>query len=144
MTGRVSIFRMFYNNVLVQSMRYFWPDISSMVVVLDQKKPDEHKYGDTIRTTFPFPRICYMANLTVPGYSGKDRMQRDMFYAEQCTSKRYVAFVDTDTMFITRIVLSCQPRVTVTSCFVYKVIRNLELIDHGCINPIRRLGLIHK
>ena len=104
MTGRVPIFRMFYNNVLVQSMRYFWPDISSMVVVLDQEKPDDHEYGDTIRTTFPFPRICYMAKLTVPGYSGHNRMQRDMFYAEQCTSKRYVAFVDTDTMFITRIV----------------------------------------
>ena len=40
--------------------------------------------------------------------------------------------------------LSCQPRVTVTSCFVYKVNRDLELIDHLCINPIRRIGLIHK
>ena len=32
--------------------------------------------------------------------------------------------------------LSCQPRVTVT-CFVCKVIRDLESIDHLCINPIR-------
>ena len=40
--------------------------------------------------------------------------------------------------------LSCQPRVTVTSCFVYTVIRDLESIDHLCINPIRRIGLIHK
>ena len=39
--------------------------------------------------------------------------------------------------------LSCQPRVRVTSCFVYKVIRDLESIDHSCINPIRRIGLIH-
>ena len=39
--------------------------------------------------------------------------------------------------------LSCQPRVRVTSCFVYKVIRALESIDHLCINPIRRIGLIH-
>ena len=31
-----------------------------------------------------------------------------------------------------------------TSCFVYKVIRDLELIDHLCINPILRMGLIHK
>ena len=28
--------------------------------------------------------------------------------------------------------------------FRYKVIRNLESIDHLCINPILRLGLIHK
>ena len=39
--------------------------------------------------------------------------------------------------------LSCQSRVTVTSCFVYKVIRDLESIDHLCINPIRRIGLKH-
>ena len=37
--------------------------------------------------------------------------------------------------------LSCQPRVKVTSCFVYKVIRDLYSIDHLCINPIRRIGL---
>ena len=42
------------------------------------------------------------------------------------------------------ILLSCQPRVTVTSCFVNKVIRDLESLDHLCINPIRRIGLIHK
>ena len=36
--------------------------------------------------------------------------------------------------------LSCQLRVTVTACFVYKVIRDLELIDHLCINPICRIG----
>ena len=40
--------------------------------------------------------------------------------------------------------LSCQPRVTVVSCFVYKVIRDFESIDHLCINPIQWIGLIHK
>ena len=40
--------------------------------------------------------------------------------------------------------LSCQPRVTVTSCFDYKDIRDLKSIDHLCINPICRIGLIHK
>ena len=28
--------------------------------------------------------------------------------------------------------------------FVYKVIRDLESIDHLCINPIHRIGLLHK
>ena len=41
-------------------------------------------------------------------------------------------------------VLSYHPRVTVTSCFVYKAIRDYESIDHLFINPIRRIGLIHK
>ena len=40
--------------------------------------------------------------------------------------------------------LSCQPRVTVTSCFAYKVIRDLLSMAHLCINPILRMGLIHK
>ena len=40
--------------------------------------------------------------------------------------------------------LSCQSRVTVMSCFVYKVTSDLESIDHLCINPIHRIGLIHK
>ena len=31
---------------------------------------------------------------------------------------------------------------TVTSCFVYNVIRDLEWIDHLCINPIHRIGLL--
>ena len=33
--------------------------------------------------------------------------------------------------------LSCQPRVTVTTRFVYKVIMELESIDHLCINVDR-------
>ena len=32
----------------------------------------------------------------------------------------------------------------VASCFVYKYFRDLESIDHLCINPICRIGLIHK
>ena len=42
------------------------------------------------------------------------------------------------------LLLSCQPRVTVISCFVFKVIRDLESIDHLCIYPMRRIVLIHK
>ena len=47
---------------------------------------------------------------------------------------------------ITRLLLSCQPRVAVTTGFVNKVtcIRDLESIDHLFINHIRRIGLIHK
>ena len=47
--------------------------------------------------------------------------------------------LDQDPEFSTLLVLSCQPRVTVMSCFVYKVIRHLESIDHLC-----RIGLIQK
>ena len=39
--------------------------------------------------------------------------------------------------------LSCQPKVTVMSCYVYTVIRDIESLDHLYINPILRIGLIH-
>ena len=48
------------------------------------------------------------------------------------------------TPMMSQLLLSCQPRVTLTSCFVYKVIRDLLSIYHVCINPIPRKGLIHK
>ena len=94
----------FYISVFVQSMNYFWPEKYSVVVVLDQEKPEDHVFGDAITQTFPFPRKCFMETPTVPGYSGFDRMQRDMFYPENCTSKKYVGYVDSDTMFITRVI----------------------------------------
>ena len=44
-----------------------------------------------------------------------------------------------DQILIRPTLLSCQPRVTVTLCSLYKVIRDLYSIDHLCINPIRRI-----
>ena len=93
-----------YTGVFAQSMRYFWPDKYAVAVVLDGEKPKDHVFGEAIRKQFPFPKLCFMDPPTVPGYSGFDRMQRDMFYPENCTSKKYVGYVDTDTMFITRVI----------------------------------------
>ena len=38
------------------------------------------------------------------------------------------------------LLMSCQPRGTVMLCFVYKVIRDLESIDHLCIVLILSCG----
>ena len=94
----------FYDNVLVRSMSYFWPDANSMVVVLDRERSEDKRFGNDIQKSFPFPRVCFMESVQTKGYSGKDRMQRDMFYPERCTSKKFVAYVDTDTMFVSRVV----------------------------------------
>ena len=45
-----------------------------------------------------------MDDLKILSGRDKDRMQRDLFYPDLCTSKKYVAFVDTDTMLISRMV----------------------------------------
>ena len=94
----------YYESLLVQSMRYFWPGHFSMVVVLDNERQEDHSYAETIRRRFPFPRTCFMDPITGIKYSGKDRMQRDMFYPERCTSKKYVGYLDTDTVFISRVI----------------------------------------
>ena len=93
-----------YESILVQSMKYFWSENVSMVVVLDNDRKPDHEFGDAIRKAFPFPRVCYMNDTQIVQFSGPYRMQRDMFYPEVCTTKKYVAFIDTDTMFITRII----------------------------------------
>ena len=102
-TAKPSLQR-YYESLLVQSMRYFWPDNFSMVVVLDYERHEDHLFADYIRQRFPFPNICYMDPITQVKYSGKDRMQRDMFYPEKCTSKKYVGFLDTDTVFTSRVI----------------------------------------
>ena len=94
----------YYESLLVQSMRYFWPDHFSMVVVLDNERQEDHSFAESIRQTFPFPRTCFMDPITGLQFSEKDRTQRDMFYPERCTSKKYVGFVDTDTVFISRVI----------------------------------------
>ena len=51
---------------------------------------------------------------------------------------------DCQTLYERCLLLSYQPRVTVTTCFVNKVIRALDSIDNLSINPILWIGLIHK
>ena len=51
--------------------------------------------------------------------------------------------INNDHRLCFKLLLPCQPRMTVTSHFVYKVIRDLESIDHLFINPIHRIGLIY-
>ena len=54
----------------------------------------------------------------------------------------YPVWIKSNRQYITDL-LSCQSRVTVT-CFVYKVITDLESIDHLCIDPILWIGSICK
>ena len=56
MTSTVPLFINLYENILVRSMQYFWPDISSMVVVLDQEKPEDHVFGNLNQDSFHFQK----------------------------------------------------------------------------------------
>ena len=58
------IFIKLYDSVLVQSMKYFWPDNYSMVVVLDQEKPEDHVFGSVIK------KIISLSKDMLYGYAG--------------------------------------------------------------------------
>ncbi|KAK3580859.1 hypothetical protein CHS0354_032920 [Potamilus streckersoni] len=94
-----------YENVLVPSMRYFWPGNVSMVVVLDAENDEDKKLGKTLPNKYPYPRVEYQDPIDPSIYHGKghERMQRDFFYPETKVKKKYVGFLDTDTVFVTRV-----------------------------------------
>ena len=87
MTTADEIFPRLYEKVVVQSINYFWPELGSLLVVLDAERTQDHVFGGTIQKSFPYPRVCYMEPIADVKFSGYDRMQRDMFYPEKCTSK---------------------------------------------------------
>ena len=95
-----------YKDVLVPSMKLFVPnEIAKLVVVLDGEKSDDHKFGNQIKTQWPFPKICYAMQGDASVYHGwgKARMFWDMMHPDQCTASTYTGYIDTDTMFDTMV-----------------------------------------
>ncbi len=91
-----------YFTMLVPSMKYFWFLPVNLTVVLDDT-PEDRKFGEEISAKFPFPTICYDRKFDPKFYhnDGYKLQQLSMFYVEECFNKKYVGFVDTDTLFIT-------------------------------------------
>ena len=93
-----------YNNVLVRSMKLFFPaDRAKLLVVLDREKEQDHRLGKRLQKEWPYPNICYMdpGKPAVYHNLGKSRMYWDMLHPDKCTNVPYVGFVDTDTFFTT-------------------------------------------
>ncbi|KAL3872446.1 hypothetical protein ACJMK2_040372 [Sinanodonta woodiana] len=98
-------FYYYYRALLTRSMKYFWPGNVTMVVVLDNESANDHQLGKKISNEYPFPRISFMEPIDPEIYNGRghQRMQRDFFYPEKVVTRPYVGFVDTDTVFVTRV-----------------------------------------
>ncbi|KAL3873070.1 hypothetical protein ACJMK2_036229 [Sinanodonta woodiana] len=94
-----------YYNYLIPSMRYFWPGNVSIVIVLDAENAEDRKLGQILTNKYPYPRVEYQDPIDSRIYHGKghERMQRDFFYPETKVNKTYVGFLDTDTVFVTRV-----------------------------------------
>ena len=91
------------------SMQLFWPKNSKVVVVLDEEKEADRKYGTTLNETTKSKmldlRVCYMKPYPpdVIHHFGKIRMYFDMMHADLCSNATYVGLVDVDTLFITAV-----------------------------------------
>ncbi|KAL3885450.1 hypothetical protein ACJMK2_025507 [Sinanodonta woodiana] len=94
-----------YRAILQKSTRYFWPGNMSLVIVLDSESNDDLKLGRSLSTQFPYLKICFQGpgDSSVYHENGHKRMQLDYFYPEKYTSKQYVGYLDTDTLFVTRV-----------------------------------------
>ncbi|RYE83256.1 MAG: hypothetical protein EOO65_04255 [Methanosarcinales archaeon] len=109
---------------LVQSVRTFWPQASrpsvqhdkcalpplqmqSFMVVLDDESPADHNLGAQLNHSLQawnFPaQIRYERPEQYYGDRGHNRQQWSMFWADRHVSGKFVAFVDSDTIFTTQI-----------------------------------------
>ena len=104
MTTANKLFPKWYETIVVQTIRYFWPELRSLYVVLDDERREDHEFALTIQKAFPYPKVCFMEPVTDVDISSYDRMQRDMFYPEKCTSKPFVGYIDTDSILIARVI----------------------------------------
>ncbi|KAK3609009.1 hypothetical protein CHS0354_019823 [Potamilus streckersoni] len=95
-----------YDNVLLPSLRYFWPGNVSIVVVLDQESAQDQELSKTLSKRYPYPRVEFQNPIdpSIYHWRGHERMQRDFFYPEDKIKKKYVGFIDTDTVFVTRVI----------------------------------------
>ena len=96
-------------DVLVQSLHMFWPaEHVRLVVVLDDESEEDHAWGAALGALiepyqFASVRVLYEPPEPEVYNTGHDRQQWSMFWADNFTSAEYVGFVDTDTLFTTRV-----------------------------------------
>lgn len=94
---------------LLFSMQLFQPFSSPMTVVMDDEKLEDHESAKQLSQHMSSMEISHSIHFAQPAeatYHGKghSRQQLLMFWADNFTTAEYVGFVDTDTVFVTRVV----------------------------------------
>ena len=96
------------DNFLFKSMNLFFSKhLASTVIVLDSEKPADLDFGNQILKQYAHMslRLCFMnpaPNGTIHHW-GMERMYLDMMHADFCTNRKFVGFVDVDTLFVTAV-----------------------------------------
>ncbi len=103
MTSNPNLTKLYFHT-LVPSMKYFWFLPVNLTVVLDDT-PEDRNLSKELAASYPYPKICFEKWFDPVYYhsTGKSLSQLSMFYVENCFDKKYVGFIDTDTMFITSV-----------------------------------------
>jgi len=98
-----------FNDIFLRSLRMFWPaDQVRLLIVLDDENEADHEWGPQLQMQlssydFASVRVSYEGPADNVYGSGHDRQQWSMFSADNHTISEYVGFVDTDTLFTTRV-----------------------------------------
>ncbi|KAL3856643.1 hypothetical protein ACJMK2_011371 [Sinanodonta woodiana] len=78
-----------YTDYLLPSLRYFWPQNVSIVVILEEESTQDKELAKSLSNRYLYPRIEYQGPIDNGIYHGvgHERMQRDYFYPENNTKK---------------------------------------------------------
>ena len=95
-----------FENIFLRSLAFFWrKDYINLLVVLDEESPYLEYFKAKI-TNLSIPQTNYtrvVLNKLLFQMKGHDRQQWIQFWADNFTSSEYVGFVDTDTLFVSRV-----------------------------------------
>jgi hypothetical protein len=100
-----------WSDALLHSMKLFWPfeklQKSRFIIVLDEELKGSDLVQDYVlkiiqenKDVIKFEVIYHHMTIPLKGY---DRQQQVMFWADNFTTAEYVAFLDTDALFITSV-----------------------------------------
>jgi hypothetical protein len=98
-----------FKEQLLFSMQLFQPFTAPMTVVMDDEKAEDHVNAAQLSQHMSSLGVSHSIHFAQPAEatyhsSGHTRQQLLMFWADNFTTADYIGFVDTDTVFVTRVV----------------------------------------
>ena len=92
----------FYDKLFSWTLKFFWHNESGamdLILVMDDEKVDDHEFGEKKKQVYPYPTVYYEVDKECYGTYTKNRNQWSMFWVNNYTTKEYVGFLDSDSVF---------------------------------------------
>jgi len=95
-----------FSDIFLRTISFFWPkEYINLLIILDEESTELETFKNKINN-ISTPKTNYtrfaLNKLTFP-MIGHDRQQLIQFWADNFTQSEYVGFVDTDTLFVSRV-----------------------------------------